>query len=131
VPTGAAITAAVSLRDIPATVMDLAGFESEDPFAGRSLARFWRAASGSASGTPLSEVSGLKSKPAQSAISRGDMVSVVRDSFHLIRNGDGVEELYDVWKDPSASSDLWPTTPDSLKATLDRLLDSLSAARTE
>ena len=32
----------VSLRDLPATIVDLLGLESESPFPGTSLARFWR-----------------------------------------------------------------------------------------
>ena len=31
----------VSLRDLPATVIDLVGLENGSPFPGRSLARFW------------------------------------------------------------------------------------------
>ena len=40
VPTGRVIGAAVSLRDIPATVVDLLGLARGAPFPGRSLADF-------------------------------------------------------------------------------------------
>ena len=33
---------AVSLRDLPATIVDLVGLAAGAPFPGRSLARFWR-----------------------------------------------------------------------------------------
>ncbi len=35
----------VSLRDIPATIVDVVGQEADSPFPGRSLARYWRGAS--------------------------------------------------------------------------------------
>ena len=41
VPSGQIISAPVSLRDLPATVVDLVGLELESSFPGRSLARFW------------------------------------------------------------------------------------------
>ena len=36
------MNAAVSLRDLPATVVDLVGSASGSPFPGRSLAAHWR-----------------------------------------------------------------------------------------
>jgi len=129
VPAAGAIGAPVSLRDIPATIMDLAGLADESPFQGHSLAALWRSDAAPRVSAPLSEVSGLPDKPARSAISRGDMVSVVSDSLHLIRNGDGIEELYDVITDPSAGHDLWAQTGHEVRNGLHRLLDSLSAAR--
>ena len=41
VPAGRVVVEPVSLRDIPATVVDLLGLASARPFPGRSLARFW------------------------------------------------------------------------------------------
>ena len=38
---GPVVDEPVSLRDLPATVLDLLGLERGDPFPGRSLARFW------------------------------------------------------------------------------------------
>ena len=40
---GQAVTEPVSLRDLPATIVELVGMQSESPFPGSSLARFWRA----------------------------------------------------------------------------------------
>ena len=34
------------------------------------------------------------------------MQSIVLDGFHYIRNGDGVEELYAFFEDPSEETDL-------------------------
>ena len=41
VPAGRVVAEPVSLRDIPATVVDLLGLAGAAPFPGRSLARFW------------------------------------------------------------------------------------------
>ena len=41
VPAGQVVVEPVSLRDIPATVVDLLGLARDAPFPGRSLARFW------------------------------------------------------------------------------------------
>ena len=41
VPSGRIVPTPVSLRDLPATVVDLLGLASESPFPGRSLARHW------------------------------------------------------------------------------------------
>jgi arylsulfatase A-like enzyme len=60
VPKGTVVSAPVSLRDIPATVLDLLGFEGEAAFPGRSLACCWESTSGSEPGAPepvLSELS--------------------------------------------------------------------------
>ena len=43
----------VSLRDLPATIVDLVGLEAGSPFPGRSLAELWRRSfAGSRSGQP-------------------------------------------------------------------------------
>ena len=41
VPAGRAVAEPVSLRDVPATVLDLLGLGRDAAFPGRSLARFW------------------------------------------------------------------------------------------
>ena len=43
VPSGRIVPTPVSLRDLPATVVDLLGLGHESPFPGRSLARHWSA----------------------------------------------------------------------------------------
>ena len=40
-PSGAVVRQTVSLRDLPATIVDLIGLGDGSPFPGRSLARFW------------------------------------------------------------------------------------------
>jgi hypothetical protein len=45
VPSGRTIARPVSVRDLPATVVDLLGLGHQSPFPGRSLARHWAAES--------------------------------------------------------------------------------------
>jgi arylsulfatase A-like enzyme len=102
VPAGRRIVSRVTLRDLPATVMDLVGRADKGSFPGRSLARHWSAAPGSGlrgSDVALAEVRDaawaeqlFPSYPAAA----GDMVSATDDGYHYIRNGDGTEELYEI-----------------------------------
>jgi arylsulfatase A-like enzyme len=101
----------VSLRDLPATIVDLMGQEKGTPFPGESLARFWcDSASGSASsprdhGPVISELmSPNPGKPNQgrSPASRGPLVSLAEGDFVYIRNqGDGTEQLFNERDDPN------------------------------
>ena len=54
VPANRVVAEPVSLRDVPATVVDLLGLGRDAPFPGRSLARFWSAR---AAATPPSRCS--------------------------------------------------------------------------
>jgi len=106
VPSGKVISAPVSLRDLPATVVDLLGLGPESPFPGRSLARFWDAGAvrdQSLAEPVLSEL--LKPGPTSSddagyysALAVGEMV--------YIRNAKGDEELYNIAVDPAEAHNL-------------------------
>ena len=45
-PAGRVVDSPVSLRDLPATVVDLLGLSAASPFPGRSLAAYWKLAPG-------------------------------------------------------------------------------------
>ena len=113
VPAGQRVREPVSLRDLPATVMDLAGFAEQVPFRGASLARYWNGG-GSRSDiqaeTHLSELLvGAKKVewwPEWFPVYKGSMKSLVGRGFHYIKNGDGSEELYDFDGDPLEEYDL-------------------------
>lgn len=105
VPRGVRVGGAVSLRDLAATVLDLAGIadNGSGPGAlpGHSLTRFWsadaaRADSGEA---VISEVRYHPTRPRREPASRGDMASIIEGTRHLIRSGDGVIEMYDLARD--------------------------------
>jgi arylsulfatase A-like enzyme len=98
----------VSLRDLPATVVDLVALGSGAPFPGRSLARFWRASTrGPDPVEPEGALSELPSpKPSdpnqgRSPGHRGPLISLAEGDFVYIRNeGDGTEELFQERDDP-------------------------------
>jgi arylsulfatase A-like enzyme len=99
VPAGRAIGAPVSLRDIPATVVDLLGLARGDPFPGRSLTRFW-----SEKNPPRADLNepllmetgkppGLTNQ-GREPVAKGPMKGLIAEGMHYIRGGDGLEELY-------------------------------------
>ena len=132
-PSSPDVRAPVSLRDLPATVADLAGLGEASPFPGRSLARHWEAStarSPASEDPPLSEVDISAKVPdnlSHAPAGRGPMKSLVAEEKVYIRNGDGLEELYDLDNDPSESHNL-ATSPDAdptlrrFRATLERIL---------
>jgi arylsulfatase A-like enzyme len=111
IPAGRVVTQSVTLRDLPATVVDLLGLAQGAPFPGRSLARLWagddRALASSSEpmlmevGRPLSLIN-----QGREPVSRGPMKALVAEEVHYIRNGDGVEELYDLSTDPAERTNL-------------------------
>ena len=121
----------VSLRDLPATIVDLLGASGDSPFPGSSLARYWKPGPGQHDpSTPavLSEVA-LRDKVSKNENRapawRGPMMSIVAHGKTYIRNADGREELYDILSDPADSRDLVGST-DSTDS-LARLRDTLQA----
>jgi arylsulfatase A-like enzyme len=133
VPAGRVVREPVSLRDLPATVVDLAGLRGATHFPGSSLARHWPGASapgthdgGAVPGVtpPLAEVGPGIGVPERYPISKGPMQSLVAEGRHYIRNGDGREELYDLESDPWESRDLAGSAED--RSTLDRFRTDLA-----
>jgi arylsulfatase A-like enzyme len=95
VPAGKSVKEAVTLRDIPATVVDLLKLEDVAQFPGNSLARHWDGTDGSGGAVadaPLSEERRMK--------------SLIVDRYHYIVNKQGREELYDIEKDPFEEQNL-------------------------
>jgi arylsulfatase A-like enzyme len=111
----AVVDETVSLRDLPATIVDLAGQGNWSPFPGESLSRFWRdsrsedARSSSEHGPVLSELmapSPLNSNQGRSPAARGPLVSLAKGDFVYIRNeGDGSEQLFNERSDPQEIDD--------------------------
>ncbi len=107
-PSGAVVRQAVSLRDLPATVVDLIGLGDGSPFPGRSLARFW---ADRPAGAPAVEAEGVLSELAapnpsdpnrgRAPTYRGPLISLAEGDLVYIRNdGDGGEELFNERDDP-------------------------------
>lgn len=104
------VSETVSLRDLPATIIDLARVQAASPFPGRSLARFGGTSPTGARSAEAILLS-LFALPGdtgdrQAPLARGNMRGVIEDPYHYIRNGDGVEELYDYRQDPREEDNL-------------------------
>ncbi len=99
VPAGRAVAAPVSLRDVPATVVDLLGLRRGAAFPGRSLARFWDPGDGEPppASEPIlmeTEKPDILTNQGREPAARGPMTGLVAGGMHYIRSGDGTEELY-------------------------------------
>jgi arylsulfatase A-like enzyme len=97
-PQGMTIPEAVSLRDLPATVLDLIEAPDRFKFPGKSLARHWQAETAQASPEGSMILAEVFSQPENNPIwfptSKGNIKSLISGSYHYIVNGDGREELY-------------------------------------
>jgi arylsulfatase A-like enzyme len=109
VPAGRRVKQPVSLRNIPATLAVLAQLDKR--FEGVALSEYWNGNHIDADRSPvLSEVwPGRNDLPKNQPASRGEMVSLVRDTLHYIRNADGREELYNLARDPNELQNLAAT----------------------
>lgn len=95
VPMGERVKAPVSLRNLAATILDLAGAKGPLPVPGRSLARFWSSTDTSPD-TIVASVNKVWHAPQWYPVSRGDLYSIAFGGWRYMRNeGDGTEELYD------------------------------------
>jgi arylsulfatase A-like enzyme len=112
-PAGRVVPRPVSLRDLPATVVDLVGLSEGSPFPGRSLAADWGPAPGT---VPSGITTPAFSEQADSTafrprtgsgetVSRYEM-SIVSSNFHYIRDALGREQLYDLAGDPGERANL-------------------------
>ena len=105
IPAGSVVTEAVSLRDLPATVMDLIGKASV--FPGSSLARYWRILPAKEITPLLSEINIVPSRPREYAPgTKAFITSLVLDRYHYLKNPDGRQKLYDYLNDLSERRDL-------------------------
>lgn len=126
VPAAVTVNRPVSLRDVAATLVDLAGFDQGSPIPGASLARFWQGGTTGSDSPVLSEVSRGIRTPAWYPVSRGNMQSLVALGYRYIRNDGGGEELFDAGHDPAERADL--AGADSSRAALEKLRGLLQHA---
>jgi arylsulfatase A-like enzyme len=131
VPAGVEVAEAVSLRDLAATITDMAG-QTPAPFPGVSLAPLVHGREIEPSPV-LSEVREGVRTPAWLPLSKGPMATVVTDGFQYIRNGDGGEELFHLPSDPDALTNLAASpehaaTLERLRLTMDDLRDNRPSA---
>jgi arylsulfatase A-like enzyme len=109
IPRGQVAEAAASLRDVPATVIELLGWNGDARLPGRSLAAAWRQppdANSGSSAITLSELAApLEVLPGRPKFD-GPIHAVVCEGNVYIRHGSGAEELYDLDADPAESQNL-------------------------
>jgi arylsulfatase A-like enzyme len=100
------VSQVVSLRDLPATIVDLVGQGAGSPFPGYSMAHLWRdsdlaAATASPAISELLVPNPRNSNQGRSPAYRGPLISVADGDFVYIRNlGDGAEQLFNRRDDP-------------------------------
>lgn len=126
VPGGQSIEGYVTLRDLAATVLDLADVTAPE-IPGNSLAPLWGDGGEPRAGPSvnLSEVHPARGQPAHYPAAQGSMYSLVANGFHYIRAGDGTEELFDITADRGESHNL-ANDPDRATLITDfrRLMDT-------
>jgi arylsulfatase A-like enzyme len=122
-----AVSEPVTLRDLPATVVDLVGLKNSSPFPGISLRRYWDRSGyvdGARESPLLSELSPGFPRPAFYPVSKGEMKSLVVGRYHYVKNGDGGEELYDFIADPSEINNL------AISGNMNHVLDTTRSSLT-
>jgi len=111
---GRVVRETVSLRDLPATIVDLLGLAKGSPFPGRSLAGLWTKTSTSADWRVGNEVLSELQSPnrsdsnhGRSPAHRGPLVSLAEgDLVYIYNQGDRTEELYNELDDPRELTNL-------------------------
>jgi arylsulfatase A-like enzyme len=120
------VPTAVSLVDLPATILELAGVK-QHPLPGRSLVPLLRDATGAGFSTEpiLMELDWSERLPKIGPIQHGSMKAVMDSGFRMIRLGNGKRELYGAG-DTFDSLDLAPNPESAARLSrMDSLLNSL------
>lgn len=123
-PGGLVVEARTSLRDLPATIMDLVSDGGNQPFPGASLARFWRSPN-PALDTLLVGTRWARNRPAWDATSRGDLQGLLAGDLAFMRDVELKGELYQLASDSAQRRNLagdpgWADSTAALHAYLTR-----------
>lgn len=106
VPVNQRTAETISLRDLPATILDLAGGNVLQ-IPGDSLAHCWSAHQSPLGSPALSQVNVAPIRPGRyPAGTAAPMCSVLQERLHYIKNANGHEELYDILSDPTEQTNL-------------------------
>jgi arylsulfatase A-like enzyme len=114
-PAGRVVREPVSLRDLPATVVDRLGLSAGSPFPGHSLAAYWsstsenRARESTLAFSEFAVKSALEPQAHRDLTRYGVQMSLVAAGRHYCRDGFGSEELYDLSSDPVETVNLIDT----------------------
>jgi arylsulfatase A-like enzyme len=105
VPEGKRVSSLISLKDVAATVLDLVGMQDAG-ITGDSLAAHWLNEQGVPPEVAIAELErGINVRPTNRNL-HGDMYARFSSHLHYMRDGDGVEELYDYIADPAEEKNL-------------------------
>jgi arylsulfatase A-like enzyme len=113
IPARTVVPGVVSLRDLPATIVDLLGFEADSPFPGRSFVPGPRSGAvetgRTVPGIAFAEFSTAQDRPAGLRYQNGSpglTRVIIEDGMTYHRHGDGREEFYGLRNDPLEGLDL-------------------------
>jgi arylsulfatase A-like enzyme len=134
----------ISLRDLPATIVDLTGQGTGAPFPGRSLAGLWQdprpgrsPADGDGAISELASPNPYDPNQGRSPVHRGALASIAEGDYVLIRNeGNDSEELFNEREDPNefdnrARSPAAQAVKQRLRTHLDRMRAGLGSSRNQ
>src|SRR5919108_6264036 len=124
IPPARRVSHTVSIRDVPATILDLAGLGTQLP--GESLRQLWETPGARREYPVLSELRYDPLLPSFSLASRGDMASAADEVMQVIRNGEKDYEVFDLAKDR-----MGVVHGDTLDERFRRLRSSLPPVRAE
>ncbi len=134
------VTEPVSLRDLPATIANLAGQGRGAPFPGQSLARFWQDSrpmglfrTGDGAISELASPNPTDPNQGRSPVHRGALASLAEGDYVYIRNeGDGSEELFNRRDDPNELDNRARfSSTQGIKDRLREHLDQMKARRSD
>jgi arylsulfatase A-like enzyme len=108
VPAGVVVPDLVSLTDLPATLLDLAGVSPDAVMPGHSLGGLWRGDAATQQPAAYSEFDNICNMGGKPCL-QGRHQSLVSSGYHYIICPDGQEELYDFNADPQEVADLAET----------------------
>ena len=98
------INTPVSLRNVPATLANLARPKAPAPFPGQSLAALWESQSEATYDDPV--LAEIVTRPADAPADWQKPVAVIAEGHCYIRQSDGREELYSLENDPDQLQNL-------------------------
>lgn len=99
IPRGRRLTRVVSLRDLAATILQIAGVR-DHALPGSSLAALWTEPGGGVTSPVVAEASPMINPSPRNLTARGRITALIDSTWHFIRYGDGAEELFEWRVDP-------------------------------
>lgn len=110
VPAGARVEHPVSLRDLPATILDLAGFGQPSGLGGRSLRGTWMTPDTARISPVVAEVEREANFFGHEPARFDSLQALVDGHYEFIRTFGGREELFDLTRDPRGLVDIAGTS---------------------